>query len=193
MRLRLGFTRNKVLANGLIVFGVILLLIGLLLPNYKIPQQLAGEGPKVQYNNYAVTSYIVPPIDQGSPISFNFLSDKPGATTVLLAPFNSAQQSIDMPVVLNIAFAPTQKGIVFYTSAPKTAPYMLMITSYNSSSFQFTLDSVWSPFYQCRSATTFGILVLLVGVLSLYYCEYAERREQMFKKALSGIRGAREF
>jgi hypothetical protein len=183
----LGFTRNKVLANALIVIGVVLLIIGLLLPNYKIPQRLAGEGPKAQYGAYTVSSYIVPPIDQGSPISLNFLSDKSGATALLLAPFNSAEQSIDMPVVLNVAFAPTQKGIVYYTSAPKTAPYMLMITSYNSSSFEFTLDSIWSPFYQYRSATTFGILTLLVGVLSLYYCEYAERREQMFKKALSGI------
>jgi len=185
----LGFTRNKAFANALIVIGVTLIIIGVLLPNYKVPQRLAGEGPKAQYDSYTVSSYIVPPIDQGSPISLDFLSDRPGSTTLLLAPFNSAEQSIDMPVVLNVAFTPTQKGIVFYTSAPKTAPYMLMITSYNSSSFQFTLDSIWSPFYQYRSATTFGILTLLIGAVSLYYCEYAERREQMFKKALSGIHG----
>lgn len=186
----MGFTRNKVLANALIVIGVILLIIGVLLPNYKIPQRLAGEGPKVQYNTYTVSSYIVPPIDQGSPISLDFLSDKPGATTVLLAPFDSAEQSIDLPVVLHVAFASSQKGIVFYTSAPKTAPYMLMITSYNSSSFQFTLDSVWSPFYQYRSATTFGILTLLVGVLSLYYCEYGAPRTDVQEGSLRDSRAS---
>jgi hypothetical protein len=77
---------------------------------------------------------------------------------------------------------------VYFGSAPKSAPYLLMITSYNGSSFQFTLDSVWSPFYQYRSATVFGIFVLLVGIVSVYYLEYAERKERMFKKALSGLK-----
>jgi len=184
----LGFTRNKLVANALIVLGVILIITGVLLPYYKIPEQLASQGPRVQYDPYTVSTYIVPPIDQGSPINLNLLSDRPGTTTILLAPFDSADQSIDLPVVLHVTFGSTQKGLVYFGSAPKSAPYLLMITSYNGSSFQFTLDSVWSPFYQYRSATVFGIFVLLVGIVSVYYLEYAERKERMFKKGLSGLK-----
>ena len=184
----MGYREKKALANALIVLGVILLITGILLPYYKIPQKLSEHGPKEQYGSYTISSYVVPPIDQGAPINLNFLSDRPGATTLLLAPFDPAEQNIDFPVVLHVTFGATQKGLVYFGLAPKSAPYLLMITSYNGSSFQFILDSVWSPFYQYRSATTFGIFVILAGIVSVYYFEYAERKERMFKKALSGLK-----
>ena len=184
----MGYRRKKVFANTLIVLGVILLITGALLPFYKIPQKLVAHGPREQYGPYTISTYIVPPIDQGAPINLNFLSDRPGTTTILLAPFDPAEQNIDLPVVFHVTFGATQKGFVYFGRAPKSAPYLLMITSYNGSSFQFMLDSVWSPFYQYRSATTFGIFVLLGGIVSLYYFEYAERKERMFNKALSGIK-----
>ena len=59
------------MANALIVLGVILIITGVLLPYYKIPQQLASQGPRVQYDPYTVSTYIVPPIDQGRPINLN--------------------------------------------------------------------------------------------------------------------------
>lgn len=161
-----------------------MLVTGLLLPYYKMPQRITDIGPRVE--PYIIMTHLTPPIDKGAPISLDFLSDKPGATTLLLASFDSDTQTIDIPPVLHVAFDPEQKEIVFYSRAPKTASYLLMITSYNSS-FRFTLNSVWSPFYEYRSATVFGIIVLLLGIVSVYYCEYAERKEQMFKKALSGI------
>jgi hypothetical protein len=184
----LGYRRKKLFANALIVLGVILLTTGILLPFYKIPQKLAGRGPREQYGPYTISTYITPPIDQGTPINLNFFSDRPGTTTILLAPFDPVEQSIDFPVVLHVTFGATQEGLVYSGRAPKSAPYLLMVTSYNGSSFQFILDSVWSPFYQYRSATTFGIFVLLTGIISVYYFEYAERRERMFNKALSGLK-----
>ena len=184
----MGYRRKKLYANAFIILGVVLLITGTLLPYYKVPQKLSERGPRDQYGTYNISTYVVPPIDQGAPINLNFLSDRPGATTILLAPFDPAEQNIDFPVVLHVTFGTTQKGLVFFGLAPKSAPYLLMITSYNGSSFQFILDSVWSPFYQYRSATTFGILVLLVGIISVYYFEYAERKEEMFSKALSGLK-----
>jgi hypothetical protein len=183
----LGYRQKKLLGNALILLGVILLITGTLLPYYKIPQKLSAHGPKDQYGPYTISTYITPPIDKGTPINLNFLSDRPGTTTILLAPFDPVEQNIGFPIVLHVAFGTTQKGIVYFSLAPKSAPYLLMITSYNGTSFQFTLDSVWSPFYQYRGATTFGIFVLLVGVASVYYFEYAEQKERMFKKALSGL------
>ncbi len=184
----MAYWQKKVLANALIVLGVILLITGTLLPYYKIPQKLLAHGPKDQYGPYTISTYIIPPIDQGTPINLNFLSDRPGTTTILLAPFDPVEQNIDLPVVLHVTFGATEKGLVYFGRAPKSALYLLMITSYNGTSFQFILDSVWSPFYEYRYATTFGIFVLLAGIASLYYFEYAERKERMFNKALSGLK-----
>ena len=173
--------------------GVLLLIIGLLLPYYKTPQRISATGPKVQSLPYTVSTYIIPPIDAGAPISLHFQSDKSGATTILLAPFNANEQTIEIPPVLHVVFAPTQQGIVFYSPAPKTAPYLLMVTSYKNSTFQFIFDSVWSPFYPYRDATVFGVLSLMIGIASLLYSEHAERKERMFRKALTGLadRGAK--
>lgn len=183
----MGYRQKKILANAFIVVGVVLLIIGILLPYYKIPEKLSAHGPKDQYGPYAISTYIIPPIDQGAPINLNLLCDRPGSTTILLAPFDPVEQNIDLPVVLHVSFGANQKGLVYFGRAPKTSLYLLMITSYNGTSFQFILDSVWSPFYQYRNATTFGIFMLLAGITSVYYFEYAERKERMFKKALSGI------
>lgn len=184
----MGYRHKKVLANASIVFGVVLLITGTLLPYYKIPEKLSAHGPRDQYGPYTISTYIIPPIDQGTPINLNFLSDRPGTTTILLAPFDPVEQNIDLPVVLHVTFGATQKGLVYFGRAPKSGLYLLMITSYNGTSFQFILDSVWSPFYQYRNATTFGIFVLLAGIASVYYFEYAERKERMFNKALSELK-----
>lgn len=185
-----GLTNARVfqhLSNATIVFGVLLLITGVLLPYYKTPQRMAGSGPRAQYAPYTVSTYIVPPVDKGTPISLDFLADKPGATTLLLAPFDSQQLTINLPTILYVTFGPNQKGIVFFATAPKSGPYLLMITSYNSS-FQFHLNSVWSPFYQYRGgATTLGIFVIFAGLISLYYYEYKERRDQMMDKALRDL------
>lgn len=183
----MGFRSRKIFGNALIVLGVILLNIGILLPLYKIPQEFVGHGPKSQYGPYTISTYIIPPIDEGTPINLNFFSDKPGTTTILLAPFDPVKQSIDLPVILHVTFGATQEGLSYFGKAPKSAPYLIMVTSYNGSSFEFKLDSAWSPFYQYRSATTFGIFLLLTGIVSVYYFEYAERKERMFDQALSGV------
>src|SRR5208337_3322493 len=117
----------------------ILLITGILLPFYKIPQKLMGYGPRTQYAPYTISTYITPPIDQGTPINLNLFSDRPGTTTILLAPFDPVAQSIDLPVVFHVTFGATQEGLVYFGTAPKSAPYLLMVTSYNGSSFRFIL------------------------------------------------------
>jgi hypothetical protein len=106
---------------------------------------------------------------------------------ILIDPFDPQEQTIEIPPVINTVFSSNQKGLVIYTTATKTAPYLLMITSYNSS-FQFYLDSVWSPFYDLRAATTFGLFTLPFGLVVLYYDDIVERRERMFEEALNDIR-----
>ncbi len=174
------------MGSSLIVLGIMLLIIGIIMPYYKSPQRLEGNGPNVEFSSsrsYWIKTYIIPPIDAGNPISLNLLSNKTGSTTVLLAPFDQQTQTITGPVVVNAAFGKDQKGLVIFTQATRSAPYMLMITSYNSS-YTFYLDSVWSPFYQFRASTTYALGILPVGLVMLYYDSITEKRERIFEKAL---------
>jgi hypothetical protein len=185
----LKIRKGRLIGNSLIVLAVILLIIGLLMPYYKTPQRLSGTGPNVEFSStltYWIRTYIIPPIDSGTPINLSVQSDKVGATWVLLAPYDPRTQSLGGPPIVNLVFTKEQKGLVTFTSADQSGPYMLMITSYNSS-YIFYLDSVWSPFYDLRASTTIGLALLPIGIVVIYYDGIAERREKMFKEALKGI------
>jgi hypothetical protein len=129
---------------------------------------------------------MVPPIDTGQRINLSVLSDRPGSTTVLLAAYDPEAQTISGPVLVNVVFAKDQKGVAIFTNVTKTAPYMLQITSYNSS-FTFNLTSVWSPFYELRSFTTYGLATTPFGLVIVYYDGIVEKRDKMFEEAVRGI------
>lgn len=77
-------------------------------------------------------------------------------------------------------------GIVFFATATKSGPYLLTITSYNSS-YTFYLDSAWSPYYELRASRVFGIAILPVGLVILYYDDMMEKRERIIKDAMRAI------
>jgi hypothetical protein len=182
--------KGKIIGRFLVALGIMMLVVGLVMPYYKTQQRLEGTGPNVEFTarqQYWIKSYIIPPIDVGTPINLSVLSDRPGRTAVLLAIYDQQQQSIVGPPLVNAAFAENQKGLAVLTTSARTSPYMLSITSYNSS-YVFSLTSVWSPFYEFRSMTTFGIAVVPFGLIMIYYDGIAEGREKMFEAAMKNVR-----
>jgi hypothetical protein len=174
----LNTRKGRLFGNFLIVLAVVMMIFGLLMPYYKTSQRLSASGPDIQFTpkqNYWITTYIIPPIDKGTPINLSVLSDRTGATWILLAPYDAQTQNIAGPPIVNVVFAKDQKGFVKFASAEQSGPYMLMITSYNST-YSFSLSSVWSPFYELRALTTIGLAILLVGIVATYYDGIVERR-----------------
>jgi len=182
--------KGKFTGGLLLGLGITMLIIGAVMPYYKTQQRLEGSGPNVEFSAkrpYWIKSYIIPPIDAGQPVTLSIISDKPGSTVVMFAPYDPQSQTISGPALISAGFAGDQKGMAVFTSATKTALYMLMITSYNSS-FRFALTSVWSPFYELRSLTTFGIGVTPFGLIMIYYDGIIEKREKMIEDAMKHIR-----
>jgi hypothetical protein len=164
------------------------------MPYYKSPQRIQGSGPKVEFTSslpYWIDTYFIPPIDAGTPISLSVSSDRTGATTVLLASYDQNRETIIGPPLVNVVFASSEKGLVVFTDASRSGPYLLTITSYNSS-YTFYLSSVWSPFYALRSLTIYGLGLLPLGAAILYYDRIVEGRERMAEEALRGIKRVRE-
>jgi len=179
---------------ALLALGLIFLYVGIVLPYYKSPQQLNGTGPSIEFTPsrpYWINSYLIPPIDAGQPISLTVLSDREGATTVLLAYYNFNLQSIVGPALINAIFSPYQKGIAVFTKADRSGPYLLTITSYNSS-YTFHLTSVWSPFYGLKSLVICAFGILPIGCVMVYYDSIVEQRERMAEDALRAIRKGRK-
>jgi hypothetical protein len=179
-------------AAGLTIFtlAVIFLFIGVAMPYYKSPQRLEGNGPKVTFTAslpYWISSYLIPPVDKGQPMSLSLQSSKVGSTSVLLSPYDENTQTIVGPPLVNVVFPSYQKALVVFTNASRSGPYLLVITSYNST-YAFYFTSVWSPFYPFRTLTIYGIALLPFGVIILYYDQIVERREKMAQQALRGIK-----
>jgi hypothetical protein len=190
----LHFRAGKTFGYLLIISGISFLVVGVVMPYYKVPQRMEGSGPNVEFapdRPYAIRSYIIPPIDEGQPLNLSVISDKPGSTAVLLAGYDQQAQVILGPPLINTVFGQDQKGIAIFTKTTKSASIMLMITSYNSS-YTFTLASVWSPFYDLRSFTTYGLFALPLGLVLVYYDGIVEARERMFERALANIPGRHE-
>jgi hypothetical protein len=181
--------RTRTVGYATIALGILFLMIGAVMPYYKSPQNLQDSGPNLDTTPgrpYVIQSYILPPIDAGQRINLSLLTNKPGSTAVLLAPYNSKDQTIATPILVNAVFAKDQKGIAVFTNASRTATYILIVTSYNSS-FTFILTSVWSPFYELRSFTVYALAVIPLGLVIVYYDGIVERRQRMFEEALRGI------
>jgi len=182
-------------AAGIVLFtlSLIFLFVGTIIPYYKSPQRLEGTGPGIEFTAsrpYWINSYFIPPIDAGQPISLTVLSDREGTTTVVLAYYDQARQSIVAPALVTVIFSPDEKGLAVFTKADRSGPYLLTITSYNSS-YTFYLTSVWSPFYILRTLTIYAFGLLPLGLVTIYYDQIVEERERIAEEALLGIKNPR--
>jgi Ca2+-dependent lipid-binding protein len=165
------------------------------MPYYKSPQRLEGAGPNVEFSAsrpYWINSYFIPPIDAGNGISLTVLSDRAGRTDVLLAFYDQDRQTVVGPPLASAVFAPDQKGLVVFARVERSGPYLLTITSYNST-YTFYVTSVWSPFYGLRNLTIYSFLLIPLGVVLVYYDEIVEKRERMIEEALREIRNRKRL
>jgi hypothetical protein len=163
------------------------------MPYYKSPQRLEGTGPRIEFTPsqpYWINSYFIPPINAGQPISLTVLSDREGTTTVVLAYYDQARESIVAPALVSVIFSPDEKGLAIFTKADRSGPYLLTITSYNSS-YTFYLTSVWSPFYILRTLTIYAFGLLPLGLVTIYYDQIVEERERIAEEAILGIKNPR--
>jgi hypothetical protein len=186
--------KGQAIGIVLLTLALIFLFVGTVMPYYKSPQRIQGSGPGIKFSSslpYWIDTYFIPPIDAGSAINLSVLSDRAGATTVLLASYDEDRQTIIGPPLVNVVFGASEKGLVVFTNSSRSGPYLLRITSYNSS-YTFYLSSVWSRFYALRTMTIYGLGLLPLGAVIFYYYRIVEGREKMVEKALKGIKKVRQ-
>jgi hypothetical protein len=163
----------------------------MVLPAYKSQQAFTATGPHVTFTherNYWIDFYLIPPIDEGTPIMLAIVSSKPGSTWVFLAPFDLQTESVSGPSVVNEMLGPNDTGLVYFGRATKSAMYTLRISSWNST-YSVRVESRWSRFFQFRYGIVFGAALIPASLLLFYYDGIVERRDRMFEKALRDVNG----
>ena len=174
------------LAAILLSLGVGALIVGLILPAYKSQQTFTASGPHVTFTKertYWIDFYLIPPIDQGTPILLSLVSSKPNSTWVFLAPFDLQTESISGPSVVNEMLGPSDTGLVVFGRATKSSIYTLRISSWNST-YSVRVESRWSRFFQFRYGIVVAAAFIPASLFLFYYDGIVEKRDRMFEKAL---------
>jgi len=181
-----GLRKLRVAAAILLSLGIGAVVVGLILPAYKSPQAFMTSGPDVTFTaerNYWIDYYLLPPIDEGTPITLTLVSSKPGTTWVSLAPFDLQTESISGPPVVNEMLGPNQTGLVYFGRATKSAVYSLKVSSWNST-YTVRIESRWSRFFDFRYGMVFGAGLIPASLFLFYYDGIVEKRDKMFQDAI---------
>jgi hypothetical protein len=166
--------------------GVGGIIVGLILPAYKSQQTFTASGPKIPFTSertYWIDYYLIPPIDEGTPILLSLFANKPGSTWVFLAPFDLQTESISGPSVVNEMLGANNTGLVVFGRAPKTSMYSLRISSWNST-YSVRVESRWSRFFQFRYGLVAGAGLIPASLFLFYYDGVVEKRDRMWQEAL---------
>jgi hypothetical protein len=167
--------------------GIGTLIMGLILPAYKSQQAFTASGPRITFTSertYWIDFYLIPPIDEGTPIMLSLFASKPASTWVFLAPFDLQTESVSGTPVVNEMLGPNNSGLVVFGRAPKTSMYSLRISSWNST-YSVRVESRWSRFFQFRYGIVIGAGLVPASLFLFYYDGVVEKRDRMWREALA--------
>lgn len=175
-------SKYRVLGAVLLSLGVAFLTLGVILPEYKTSQTFTASGPNVTFTSerdYWIDFYLIPPIDEGQPITLTLVSSKPGSTQICLGPFDLQTSLFSGPMVVNEMLGQNEAELVVSGRATRTGVYSLRITSWNST-YSVRVQSVWSPYhFTLRHVIVVAGALMIGSLLLLYYGGIVEKRERM--------------
>jgi hypothetical protein len=193
-RVTLVLSKYRVLGVVLLSLGMVFLILGVVLPEYRTSQTFTASGPNVTFTSergYWIDFYLIPPIDEGQPITLTLVSSKPGSTQICLGPFDLQTSLFSGPPVVNEMLGQNEAELVVSGRATKAGVYSLRITSWNST-YSVRVQSVWSPYYfSLRYVIVVAGALVLGSLLLLYYGGIVEKRERMSASQANAARKSR--
>jgi len=88
------------------------------------------------------------------------------------------------PLLLQVV--PTGSNFSTTVESSGTQPYGLYVVSYNMTSYDLRIQSVWSPYYVVDTYTVPAVFLVLATGAAAYYYTYAERRWRIEQNAVEG-------
>ena len=178
---------RRLMAFGLllVIVGVVVIFASTVLPFVKLPQTFVKKGPSVKLNEnitYWIDTWVLPPIDVGTPVSVDLEGAQPGGLTIAILPSRGSEVIPGSRPLLTDALNSTQQRLAISKIAPVSSEYTVFIVCIRNN-FTLKIDSNWSPFYNLRVYLYFGIGALPVGLLVIYYERIKERQERIIREA----------
>jgi len=174
----------------LIVAGVVITFSSTILPFVKIPQTFVKKGPSVKLDEtttYWIDTWVLPPIDAGTPFSVELIGAHPGGLTIAVLPSQDSETIPNSRPLLTNVFNSTQNRLYISTTTSVSSQYTVFIVSIRNN-FTLTINSRWSPFYNLRVYLYCGIGAIPAGLLVIYYWKIREERERVIREALKADR-----
>jgi hypothetical protein len=175
-----------------LVAGIVLGICTIFLPGVKSPQTLTAEGPVYAYDgtDYAISGYLIPPVDAGQKIQMNLSGYKPNSMSVSLFP---SRDNTVSPSGTPLVFISNVPWPTFFaqTAAPATQYYGIYVSSTNHTAFRITVSSVWSPYYILGAYVSESAFLLILGGLGTAYFTGVRKREKEYERVVSEVASRR--
>ncbi len=176
----------EVVSIFVIVIGGSTFSASLVLPSVKAAQGFVVEGPALPYgnSNYTISGYFVPPVDEGNPIRVSIYAYKPNSILLTVVPL---QGDLELQPILATSVTTPERYSANLTSS-MSAPYRILITSLERTTYILTVDSVWSQFYALGTYKAPALFVVLIGLVGTLYFRYRGSREDIEENVRTELR-----
>ena len=166
--------------------SVALLISTFVLPLVKSPQAANFVGPTNPYasSNTMLSGFFIPPVNRGDPIKITVSNFSLRSILMTLFPASPGNIAPAGPLLLQVV--PTGSNFSTTVESSGTQPYGLYVVSYNMTSYDLRIQSVWSPFYVVETYTVPAVFLVLATGAAAYYYAYAERRWRIEQSAVQG-------
>jgi len=176
----------KTVGIFLLIAGLVMVLMSTVLPLVKMPQTFTKSGPSRELNEnitYWIDTWVLPPIDAGTPFSLDLEAGSPGGINIAILPSWGGEVILGSGPLLSCAINSTQQALSASAIVQTTSEYLVFIVC-TRNNFTLTINSKWSPFYSLRILIYPGLGTLPAGLLILYYDRILENKERLIRESL---------
>lgn len=177
-----------------LVLGFLLVLGGFVGPMIQLPGSMYRTGPGSVSSptnstgtpipaSYWTDTFETPPVRSGQTIRVQAAEIGPGKVLLQVVQQNP---SGSLPDAYTLTLDGSLPAVDLSIPVKFNNPFLFLITSYNST-YTITVSGTWAIFYDWSLGIYWGSVLLLIGIVVYYYYGIVERRESVYRKAMSEI------
>lgn len=172
--------RKERIAALLVLTGIIIIGTCQLLPLYREYSTIVLKGPygELTKENYYIDRWITPIIEDESPIRIEITLDSDTRLYLLVYPSDENGAQIGPKLISFTSKEP--RYYLIKLSSIQTSHYLFMISVFNEI-YEMKVSSIWSRYEVLKPYTLVGILLLISGLVWLYYLHIQRKTVESLK------------
>ena len=174
----------RALTTGAFCASIAILISTFVLPLVKSPQAANYVGPTNPYagSTTMLSGFFIPSVNRGDPIKITVSNFSQRSILITLFPASPGNIAPAGPLLLQVV--PTGTNFSTTVESTGTQPYGLYVVSYNMTSFDLRIHSIWSPYDLVDTYTVPAVFLVLATAMAAYYYTYAEKRWKIEQNAV---------